>query len=183
MLKSIKKLVFFPYVFLLVTSCRDSPKKEATFYKNGYIFNGKTFEKKNFYVQEGQFSFNPMIQSNKEVDLGGKYVIPPFGDAHTHNFDDLEQFDSIYKAYINEGTFYVQVLTNHYSSYQKIKDSVNSHGKIDVAFAHGGITSTGGHPHALYETRSMGLGWQAMLMPENKERIKNSRAEEKDAYY
>lgn len=183
MLKPIRKTYLLFVLFLLSISCGYNSNEAVTFYKNGYIFNGKTFEKKNFFVKDGRFTFNSLTHANKVVDLEEMYVIPPFGDAHTHNLDDVEQFDSIYKAYINEGTFYVQVLTNHYSSYQKIKDSVNSHGKIDVTFAHGGITSTGGHPHALYETRSMGLGWQAMLMPENKEKIRNARNENKDAYY
>jgi len=180
----------FNYILILTIlmslfSCKGFEENEhTTFYKNGYIFNGDTFEKKDFYVKNGILLFNNEDYYIKnEIDLNNKYVIPPFGDAHTHNFDDVKLFDSIYNAYLNEGTFYVQVLTNHYSSYQKIKDSINKPGKIDVAFSHGGITSNGGHPHALYETRSLGMNWRAMLRPENQEKIRKSRTQEKDAYY
>jgi predicted amidohydrolase YtcJ len=49
------------------------------------------------------------------IDLGGGFVIPPFGDALTHNFDGARNIDQIINAYMHEGTFYVQVLT-HYRS-------------------------------------------------------------------
>lgn len=152
-------------------------------YVGGNLFDGDNFIKKDFSIKDGKFSFDLSLKANKTVNLDGKYVIPPFGDAHTHNFDDIDQFDSIYQAYLKEGTFYVQVLTNHYSRYLVLKDSLNIPGKIDVAFAHGGITSTGGHPHAIYETSNLGMGWRAMLDPENKKKIKNSRTVATDAYY
>lgn len=170
-------------ILILLFGCGIKDNNKAVLYSNGFVFNGKSFEQKDFIVKDGTFYFDKFIKVHEQEDLTGKYVIPPFGDAHTHNFDDLEQFDSIYNAYVDEGTFYVQVLTNHYSSYLKIKDSLNKPGKIDAAFAHGGITSTGGHPHALYETRSLGMGWRAMLLPENQEKIRNSRNEANDAYY
>lgn len=183
MLKQIQHTLILGLILMLALSCRITDDENVTLYKNGLIYNGETFEKKDFYVVDGRFSFTHHNAVMSVVDLENKYVIPPFADAHTHNFDDIEQFDSIYKAYVDEGTFYVQVLTNHYSNYLKIKDSINKPGKIDVSFAHGGVTSTGGHPHALYETRSMGMGWRAMLNPENKEKIRNSRREDNDAYY
>lgn len=152
-------------------------------YINGNVYQEGNFVRKDFSVVHGKLTFKQSDNAGEVVDLRGKYVIPPLADAHTHNFDDVGLFDSIYNAYVEEGTFYIQVLTNHYSSYLHVKDCVNGPGKIDVAFAHGGLTATGGHPHALYETRSMGLGWRAMLDPDNIEKIRNGRSEEKDAYY
>jgi len=171
------------FSFISLISCDAEISTDSVKYVGGYLFDGDNFIKKDFATTDGKFSFDLSLKANKTVNLDGKYVIPPFGDAHTHNFDDIEQFDSIYQAYINEGTFYVQVLTNHYSIYQIIKDSLNIPGKIDVAFAHGGITSTGGHPHAIYETSNLDMGWRAMLDPENKEKIRNSRTVATDAYY
>lgn len=174
---------FIAFSLIGFISCDDEFSTDTVKYVRGNIFDGENFIKKDFLIKDGKFSFDSSLKANKIVNLNGKYVIPPFGDAHTHNFDDIDQFDSLYQAYINEGTFYVQVLTNHYSRYQIIKDSLNIPGKIDVAFAHGGITSTGGHPHAIYETSSLDMGWRAMLDPENKEKIKNSRKVATDAYY
>ncbi len=161
----------------------NSNKIQVTKYSNGYVFNGVDFKKVSFVVTHGELDFSTSAKFDTEVDLTGKYVIPAFGDAHTHNFDDIAKFDSIYKAYINEGTFYVQVLTNHYSNFLKIKDSLNSAGKIDAKFAHGGITGTGGHPHSLYETQALNYSWRAMLDPDKKVEILSSTIKKDDAYY
>lgn len=175
------KLLFL--ALIVFSSCQPVKEtKKVTLYKNAYVFDGMDFVKRDFIVKDGLFFFNSLIPVHSEEDLSGKYVIPPFGDAHTHNFDDVQKMDSLYRAYLDEGTFYVQVLTNHYSSFKTFKDSIVN-GPIDVAFAHGGLTSTGGHPHALYETRSLGMDWRAMLLPQNRRKIRNSRNVENDAYY
>lgn len=168
---------------ILFNSCKDRPQSPSIKYTNGHIFDGDNFRKSSFVVQDGKFHFDTSIKFDSTIDLNENYVIPPFGDAHTHNFDDVTNFDSIYKAYINEGTFYVQVLTNHYSNYLKVKDSLNTPGRIDAKFAHGGITSTGGHPHGLYESQALKYSWRAMFDPEKKEEILSSRIKENDAYY
>ncbi|MBT8395028.1 MAG: hypothetical protein KJN66_09280, partial [Bacteroidia bacterium] len=175
--------LFLACCLISLTSCNEDNSTASIKYVGGYLFDGDKFKVKDFSIKGGKFSFDSSLKTNKTVNIDGKYVIPLFGAAHTHNFDVIEQFDSIYQSYINEGTFYVQVLTNHYSRYEKIKDSLNKPGKIDVAFAHGGMTSTGGHPHAIYETSILGMGWRAMLDPENKEKIRNSRIVASDAYY
>lgn len=169
--------------FGICISCNNRIDQKAIKYANGYLFDGIQFKKESFIVKDGKFSFNESTKTHNTVDLNGQYVIPPFGDAHTHNFDDIAKFDSIYKAYINEGTFYVQVLTNHYSNFLKIRDSLNVIGRIDAKFAHGGITSTGGHPQSLYESQALNYSWRAMFDPEKKEEILSSRIKENDAYY
>ncbi|MBT8183170.1 MAG: amidohydrolase family protein [Eudoraea sp.] len=176
------KIKFLLLITVIFGACH-SNKIQVIKYSNGYVFDGVDFKKSSFVVKQGQFDFSSSAKFDSEVDLTGKYIIPAFGDAHTHNFDDVAKFDSIYKAYINEGTFYVQVLTNHYSNYLKIKDSLNSEGKIDARFAHGGITSTGGHPHSLYETQALNYSWRAMLDPEKKGEILSSTIKKDDAYY
>ena len=175
----IKLLIIITAIF---GACQSNQTK-VTKYSNGYVFNGVDFNKASFVVKHGELDFSTSAKFNTEVDLTGKYVIPAFGDAHTHNFDDVAKFDSIYKAYIDEGTFYVQVLRSRYSNYLKIKDSLNSAGKIDAKFAHGGITSSGGHPHSLYETQALNYSWRAMLDPDKKEEILSSTIKKDDAYY
>lgn len=168
---------------MVFAGCDSSTKSIATKYSNGYVFNGIGFEKASFIVRNGELNFSSSAKFDTIVDLKNKYIIPAFGDAHTHNFDNVAKFDSIYKAYIHEGTFYVQVLTNHYSNYLKIKDSLNSKGKIEAKFAHGGITSTGGHPHSLYESQALNYSWRAMLDPTKKDEILSSKLIKDDAYY
>ncbi len=146
---------------ILFAGCRGGEVPEGSVaYLGGRVYNGSEFEKRDFRVVDGILDFDSAVEAETIVDLDGTYVIPPFGDGHTHNFDDPALFDSIYQAYVDEGTFYVQVLTNHHSGYLQIKDSLNKPGKIDAIFAHGGLTSTGGHPHTLYETQALGYSWR-----------------------
>ena len=166
-----------------VSGCALEPETEITLYQNGQLYTGSGFEKKSFFVQNGIISLDNSLKASQIVDLNEKFIIPPFGDAHTHNFDELSVFDSIYKAYINEGVFYVKVLNNHHSTYLKLKDSLNNPGKIDVAFAHGGLTSTGGHPHNLYESQALNYSWRAMFDPVKRKEIKASLTQHTDAYY
>jgi imidazolonepropionase-like amidohydrolase len=180
--KNLKTLLLL-IILMVFAACDSGTKIKAIKYSNGYVFNGNSFEKASFIVRNGEFNFNSSTKFDTIVDLKNNYIIPAFGDAHTHNFDDVVKFDSIYNAYINEGTLYVQVLTNHYSNYVKIKDSLNSKGKIDAAFAHGGITSTGGHPHSLYESLALNYSWRAMLDPTKKDEILSSTIKKDDAYY
>lgn len=177
------KIILLLIILVVFAACDSNTKSKATKYSNGYVFNGVSFEKASFIVENGELNFSSLAKFDTIVDLKNKYIIPAFGDAHTHNFDDVVKFDSIYKAYIDEGTFYVQILTNHYSNYIKIKDSLNSKGKIDAKFAHGGITSTGGHPHTLYESQALNYSWRAMLDPTKKEEILSSTIKKDDAYY
>ena len=174
-------IALFVVVFV---ACKGREVPEGSIaYINGWVYNGREFEKRDFAVLDGLLHFDSGNKAKEVIDLNGKYVIPPFGDAHTHNFDDPAVFDSIYQAYVDEGTFYVQVLTNHQSRYLRVKDSLNRTGKIDAAFAHGGLTSTGGHPHTLYETQALGYSWRAMFDPEKKDEILRGRSSADDAYY
>ncbi len=51
--------------------------------------------------------------NNDEIDLRNGYVILPFGDAYTtHDLEGTFNLERENNAYLEEGTFYVQVLGN-----------------------------------------------------------------------
>ena len=79
---------------------------------NGSWFNGERFEKKDImYVNEGFFSNEaPQAALDTTLDFTGKYLLPPFVEAHTHNLSSSYGLQGILQAYLEEGTFYVQVL-------------------------------------------------------------------------
>ena len=53
--------------------------------------------------------------------------------------------------YLRLGVFYVQALTNSRSGRLGIAGMVNVPTSVDVTFADGAVTATGGHPQVLYE--------------------------------
>jgi imidazolonepropionase-like amidohydrolase len=138
------------------------------------------------YRQMTRWSVNGLLADrapahvDTTVDLGGRWVVPPFADAHTHNLDGPFNVDSVRAQYLREGTFYVQVLTNSRSGAERLGRRWNRPCELDVAYANGGITSTLSHPFLAYEPRAMGLysDWAAHAA-----QIRASRRAENDAYF
>jgi adenine deaminase len=55
-------------------------------YVNGRWFDGSRFVTRTMWVSNGRFVSRP-DHVDSTVDLGGGYVIPPFGEAHNHNIN------------------------------------------------------------------------------------------------
>ena len=86
------------------------PANQKTYkFSNGQWFDGKSFRRKTFYSAGGVLTERKPKQVDETVDLKNGFVIPPFGDAHTHNLDGKYDLDKMIGAYLAEGTFYVQV--------------------------------------------------------------------------
>ena len=89
------------------------------------------------------------------IDLKGKFVIPPFGEAHNHNVGGANV--EIIRSYLEDGIFYVKnpnILPRDRAS---VEAKINSPESIDVAFANGGLTASEGHPIGLAK-RNVGRG-------------------------
>ena len=50
--------------------------------KNGYVWNGKIFEKKNLYIENGKFE--NISNSGPVLDATGLFAMPGFVDSHAH---------------------------------------------------------------------------------------------------
>lgn len=131
-------------------------------YVNGHVWNGDRFDDRPLYVRGGQFVEAP-AEADTTIDLGGGYVIPPFGDAHTHNLGaggvSVQMADSLY---LPQGIFYAADLTNPHSEITAERDffdtpmSIREHFRrettLDVAYTLGGLTATGSHPAPVMES-------------------------------
>ena len=168
-------------VFQLVLLGCISNEENVIAFKNGQWFNGQDFERKSLYSVDGVFQEAYSKSPDTIIDLKDGYVVPPFGDAHTHNLADPEEVDPLLNKYMQQGVFYVQVLTNYTSKADSLSMRFATPQTIDVKYANGGLTSTLGHPHLAYETSALGLHWSAIFS--QRDRIKNSRIAENDAYW
>lgn len=119
---------------------------------------------------------------DETVDLKNGFVIPPFADAHTHNLDGIRDLDRISKAYLDEGTFYVQVLANHASGAKQARPLLNKPSTLDVSYANGMLTCTYGHPFMVYEPLAMGI-YDFSEALRRVDEVKKSRLAENDAYW
>lgn len=148
--------------------------------EHGKWFDGRGFEERTFYIVDGVLQRERPSLVDSILDLKGRYVVPPLGDAHTHNLDGEFRLAEVRDAYLTEGTFYVQVLTNTTTGAAKVRSRFDGRCSLDVVYANGGLTSTLSHPFLVYEPRAMGL--YSDLEAHAKE-IRSSRIREDDAYW
>jgi hypothetical protein len=118
---------------------------------NGRWFDGSGFTKKTWYAVQGKLTQMQPAGPIETIDLADSYIVPPFGEAHNHNIEGEWNVEAIIARYLNDGVFCVKNPNDVRDLALKIRDKVNSPQSIDVAFAHAGLTGSGGHPIALYE--------------------------------
>lgn len=118
---------------------------------NGQWFNGEQFITKPMYSKNGILTHSKPDQIEKTVDLRKGFVIPPFGEAHTHNVEGIWNIDRVIHHYLRDGIFYVKNPNNIPELVDKIRHRLNTPVSIDVTFAHAGLTGPNGHPIDLYE--------------------------------
>lgn len=149
-------------------------------FTNGRWLTGRVFVPGTRYSINGVLFTTRPARADTTIDLGGGYVTPAFGDAHTHNLDGAFRLDSVRAAYVREGTFYVQVLTNSRTGADAVRGRFNHPCELDVAYANGGVSSTLSHPFLAYEPRAAGIysDWEARATE-----IRVSRRAERNSYW
>ena len=92
-------------------------------------------------------------QVDSVIDLAGRWVVPPFGEAHNHNVDYTtpRRTDSLIARYLSDGVFYVRNPGILPRGRDSLRGRVNVPRGVDVVFANGLLTATGGHPTGLYQ--------------------------------
>jgi hypothetical protein len=121
---------------------------ERTAFIGGRWFTGTAFEEKTAYVVDGVLTFDPLARVDSTIQLAGGYVIPAFGEAHNHNVEHSSRIGRTIEQYLRDGVFYVKNPNNLPKTRHPLAGTLNVSTSIDVAFANGGLTATGGHPVA-----------------------------------
>lgn len=110
------------------------------------------FSRRTVYVIDGRLrSMRPAVVDSV-IDIGDRYVVPPFGEAHNHNVDysTPARTDSLIQRYRHDGVFYAKNPGNLPRGRDSLVGRVNVPQGIDAIFANGLLTATGGHPTGLY---------------------------------
>ena len=149
--------------------------------RGGQWFTGTGFRRGSRWMQQGRFVARPATAADSVVSLDGRWLVPPYADAHTHSPDGAFGFDGIRDMYLSLGVFYVQVLANHRSGRRALAGKVNVPTSIDAVFADGAVTSTGGHPHVLYE--QLALFRNTFGSPAQRQQSARSLTQDGDVYH
>jgi adenine deaminase len=75
------------------------------------------------------------------IDVGDLYVLPPFGDAHTHGFDNPNDIERVVATYLRDGIFYALSLTNSIRGKRSVA-AVSSSATQKSTEGHWGLQST-----------------------------------------
>jgi imidazolonepropionase-like amidohydrolase len=156
---------------------------ETVAFENGRWFDGEGFPRREaVYVVDGYIADAAPTRVDKRIDLSGKYVVPPVGDAHTHMFDGPFGFSGQRELYLHSGVFYAMSVTAPSTSVAKIRAQLRGSKNVDVVSALGAITGPNSHPAEIYEANALGYRtYQQQL--ENAWKIRQSKKMADDAYY
>lgn len=132
--------------FLL--QCQAPSARKAYEFANGLWFDGEKFTSKKFYAIDGILTEKAPARVDSVIDLTGQYVIPPFAEAHNHNVEGANVEETI-QMYLEAGIFYVKNPNSLPRTTAPVLEKVNITTSLDVVFANGGLTATGGHPLGL----------------------------------
>jgi hypothetical protein len=124
------------------------PSPNSYEFINGLWFDGQDFRSRRFYAAGGILTSRRPGKIEAVIDLEGRHVIPPFGEAHNHNVEwsDEETFSRLLRTYLEAGIFYVKNPNNLPRARAPLLGKVNIPTSIDAVFANGGLTASGGHP-------------------------------------
>ncbi len=120
-------------------------------FANGNWFDGQKFARRTFYSVAGRLTSKRPARVDRVFDLSGKYVVPPFGEAHNHNLDwsSDERFARVNKMYLEAGVFYVKNPNSLLRSKAATAARINLPNSVEGILSNGGLTASGGHPIAI----------------------------------
>ena len=124
---------------------------------NGNWLIGDRVVARTRYIVDGALAERAGTRPDSTIDLGNGFVIPPFGEAHNHNVEGSSRVDALIARYLRDGVFYVENPNVLPRGRAALAGKVNVPNGVDVVFANGGLTGSGGHPLELVR-RNIGRG-------------------------
>jgi len=159
-------------------------RSETVAFRNAFWFDGRRFERQAVvYTKDGRIvGARTPGRVDRVVDLSGRYVIPPLGDAHTHVFDGPFRFQQQRAKYLTEGVFYALTTTAPASGVTKIRSEFAGPTNVDVVNAQAGFTGPKSHPAEIYNAYALGVfDWREQHR--QFERLRSSSAAADDAFF
>jgi hypothetical protein len=170
--------LFFGSLSLLSIRAQTSSNYELD---GGWWFDGTGFVRQQLYVVHGKFQKKRPAHVDDVIKLGDLYIVPPFGDAHSHAYAYPATIAQVIQTNLRDGIFYGLSLTNSIKGKRAVADQVNKPTSIDVAYADAGLTATLGHPILSSEVAANGYSWDSLQA--NWSKLLKSHAAEGDVYF
>ena len=142
---------------------RRAPAHAAAYrFTNGLWFDGRGFTPRTVYSVDGVFRSRHDGPVDETFDLSGRYVVPPFAEAHNHHFMEGADNAALVRRYLAAGIFYAKNPNSLAKLTDPVRHLLNFPESVDATFSGGGLTSSGGHPIQIYDfiaERKIFPGW------------------------
>ncbi|MGH7540313.1 MAG: serine hydrolase, partial [Gemmatimonadota bacterium] len=109
----------------------------------GRWWTGRAFEPRTMYSVDGVFTRHRPARVDSVLDLRGRYIVPPYAEAHTHS---IAYVRSRIHEFLELGVFYALVMNVHRSTIGESFTWFNRRNSVDVNFTSVGVTASDGHP-------------------------------------
>lgn len=127
---------------------------EAVTYTNAYWYSTRGqqtgFTLGERYVSGNRFVATP-IPGAKEIDLGGAFVVPPFGEAHNYSVDGPVTAHTA-QHYIEQGVFYYKNPISTRAVAEPMLEHWRQANTLDLSLSFGGIVLDEDYPRDLYRS-------------------------------
>jgi imidazolonepropionase-like amidohydrolase len=139
--------------YLLAGTVQAASSQEAYRFVNGHWFDGSGFVAREVFVVGGVIREDAGEARPQVVDLDGGYVLPGYGNAHSHGIGNSD-FNEESNKFLARGVFYVANPNSIGARTVAARAALKTSATVDARFANGGLTSTGGHPVQIFESRT-----------------------------
>jgi len=138
---------------LLTVGTQGAHSQDAYRFVNGHWFDGSGFSAREVHVVGSVFVDSTGETQEQVVDLKGGFVLPGYGNAHTHGIGN-DNFKEESNRFLERGVYYVANPNSIGARSAAAREAFRSSTTVDARFANGGLTSTGGHPVQLFESKA-----------------------------
>ncbi len=119
-------------------------------YRNGLWLVDSNFAPATWYAVDGRLTQRRPAEIDSIIELGGRFIVPPFGDAHVHDLNDSTTIVADVNRYLHLGVFYAMEQDPIFELSPAVLDRVNRPSSIDVAYTQGVVTPSWGIIAGLY---------------------------------
>lgn len=126
--------------------------------EGGRWFDGERFAPATWYVVDGKLTRQAPAQVDVRISAKGRYVVPPYADAHNHNMQNTWGAARMVTEALKQGVFYSAQLCANGPDVAPFRALLNQPATPDVLFATACISASDGHPLglALHFAKEMG---------------------------
>lgn len=118
-------------------------------FEGGLWFDGAQFRPATWYAVNGRFTAQRPDRIDATIHLDGRYVLPPFAEAHNHDVQNNHTAGWAVDKNLGQGVFYSVQMCSRPDDVAGFGGVMNRPGTLDVLWTGACITSPDGHPLGL----------------------------------